>query len=91
MNVLNASMDYYLLNQFWRGGIAAEAVKLALAHCWDIGPHRMEATIEGDNLPSIQFAEKLGMVYEGVRREGAFINGAWRYSRVYSKLVGEIV
>lgn len=90
LNVSNASLDYYLLNQFWRKGIATEAVKLALSYCWDVGLHRIEATIDDDNAASIRFAEQLGMIYEGIRREGAFINGRWRDLRVYSTLVGEI-
>lgn len=86
-NVQNAAMDYYLLNQFWGQGIATQAVKAALSYCWtDLELHRIEALVEKENIRSVKFTERLGMVYEGTRRQGAFINGKWRDLRVYSAI-----
>lgn len=87
-NLLSANMDYYLLNQFWGQGIAAEAVKGALSLCWnELDMHRMEASVEERNHRSRRFTEKLGFVYEGTRRHGAQINGEWKNLRIYSALV----
>ena len=86
-NVESAAMDYYVLNQHWRRGIASEAVQAALSYCWrDLGLHRVEASIDERNVRSIRFAESLGMTFEGVRRHGARINGRWVNLRVYSNL-----
>ncbi len=86
-NVHSAAMDYYLLNQYWGQGIAAEAVRGMLPYCWsDLGLHRIEAIIEEDNVRSLRFAERLGLSYEGTRRHGAHIDRKWRDMRVYSVL-----
>ena len=86
-NVHSAAMDYYLLNQYWGQGIAAQAVKAALSYCWtDLGLHRVEATVEEDNTRSLRFTERLGLTYEGTRRHGAQIDRQWRNLRVYSAL-----
>ena len=86
-NVHSAAMDYYLLNQFWGQGVAAQAVTAALSYCWtDLGLHRVEATVEEDNVRSVRFTERLGLVYEGTRRHGAHIDRRWRNLRVYSAL-----
>ena len=89
-NVESAAMDYYLLNQYWRRGVATEAVKATLGYCWDVLKlHRIEATIEEGNVRSLRFAESIGMTFEGIRRHGARINGQWKNLRVYSKLAIE--
>lgn len=89
-NVESAAMDYYLLNQYWRRGVATEAVKATLGYCWDVLKlHRIEATIEEGNVRSLRFAESIGMTFEGIRRHGANINGQWKNLHVYSKLAIE--
>lgn len=86
-NVESAAIDYYLLNQFWRRGIATEAVSATFAYCWNVlGLHRIEATIEEGNVRSLRFAESIGMTFEGIRRHGARINGQWKNLCVYSEL-----
>lgn len=76
-NVHSAAMDYYLLNQYWGQGIARQAVTGVLSYCWtDLGLHRVEAQVDVDNARSIRFAERLGMVYEGTQRHGAYVIGA---------------
>ena len=86
-NVHSAAMDYYLLNQYWGKGIGAQAVAAALSYCWtDLGLHRIEATVDEDNIRSLRFTERIGLVYEGTRRHGAHVNGRWRNLRVYSAL-----
>ena len=87
LNVESAAMDYYLLNQFWRRGVATEAVKAMLKFCWEVlRLHRIEATIEEGNVRSLRFAESIGMTFEGIRRHGARINGEWKNLCVYSEL-----
>ena len=91
-NLQSAAMDYYLLNQYWGQGIAQQAVTGVLSYCWtDLALHRVEASADEDNPRSIRFAERLGMVYEGIRRDGANINRRWRNLRVYSALATDPV
>ena len=91
-NVHSAAMDYYLLNQHWGQGIAAQAVMAALLYCWtDLGLHRVEATVEEDNTRSVRFTERLGLAYEGTRRHGAHIDRRWRNLRVYSALATDAI
>ena len=91
-NLQSAAMDYYLLNQYWGQGIAQQAVTGVLSYCWtDLALHRVEASADEDNTRSIRFAERLGMVYEGIRRDGANINRRWRNLRVYSALATDPV
>lgn len=86
-NVHSAAMDYYLLNQYWGQGIAAQAVMAALSYCWtDLGLHRVEVTVEENNTRSVRFTDRLGLAYEGTRRHGAYIDRGWRDLRVYSAL-----
>ena len=88
----SAAMDYYLLNQYWGQGIAQQAVTGVLSYCWtDLALHRVEASVDEDNTRSIRFAERLGMVYEGIRRDGANINRRWRNLPVYSALATDPV
>jgi ribosomal-protein-alanine N-acetyltransferase len=54
-------VGYILGRSYWRQGLATEALRAFLGHCF--GPlqvHRVEATIDVDNLPSIRLAERLG-------------------------------
>ncbi len=91
-NVQSAAMDYYLLNQYWGQGIAQQAVTAVLSYCWtDLGLHRVEAQVDEDNTRSIRFAERLGLVYEGIRRHGTHVNGRWRNKRIYSALATDPV
>ena len=91
-NVQSAAMDYYLLNQYWGQGIARQAVTGVLSYCWaDLGLHRVEAQVDVDNVRSIRFAERLGLVYEGTRRDGAYVNRRWRDHRIYSALATDPV
>ena len=91
-NVHSAAMDYYLLNQYWGQGIALQAVMGILSYCWtDLGLHRVEAQVDVDNRRSIRFAERLRLVYEGIRRDGAYVNRRWRDHRIYSALATDPV
>jgi len=48
--------------------------------------NRVEALIHPDNLPSIRLAERLGFVFEGTLREGAYWSGSFHDMQVYALL-----
>jgi ribosomal-protein-alanine N-acetyltransferase len=70
----------YVLNPDYRGqGIAPEAVRAVLAFGFDkLALHRIEARFIEGNEASLRVMEKVGMRFEGYRREAMLIKGAYR-------------
>ncbi len=57
-------------------GHGTEAVGLLVGHAFaDLGLRRVQLHVFADNAPAIRCYEKAGFTHEGVRREGAFIDG----------------
>lgn len=72
----------------YRGkGLGTEALHLMIDHAWnDLGLHRVELSVFADNNPARRAYEKAGFVIEGVKREAAFVDGAWRDVVIMSQL-----
>jgi len=69
-----AEIGYALNPAHWGRGLASEAVRLALDWAVDAaGFHRIDASIDPDNLPSRALLHRLGFVTEGVLRESFFV------------------
>ena len=51
----------------------------------ELGFHRIELHINVDNNPSIRLAEKIGFVFECVRKDFAFENDKWVDFLIYYK------
>ena len=70
----------YVLNPDYRGqGIAPEAVRAVLAFGFDkLALHRIEARFIEGNEASLRVMEKVGMRFEGYRREAMLIKGTYR-------------
>ncbi len=70
----------YVLNPDYRGcGFAPEAVRTVLAFGFDhLGLHRIEARFMEGNTPSLRVMQKVGMQFEGYRREAMMVKGAYR-------------
>ena len=88
----------YVLNPDYRGqGIAPEAVRAVMAFGFDkLALHRIEARFIEGNEASLRVMEKVGMRFEGYRREAMLIKGVYRtigYSSIlraeYEALVQE--
>ena len=77
-----AEVGYTLAREHWGRGYASEAVSRLLDHAFtDLGLHRVHATCDQENAPSVAVLERLGL-----RREGAFVQNAWfkgRWSSEY--------
>src|SRR5260221_2259397 len=59
-------VGYILARAYWGRGLMSDAMRTFLAHCFGaLDSHRIEATIEPDNLASIRLAERLGFRREG--------------------------
>ena len=76
----NSAEVGYVINPKYRGvGIAPEAVGKVIEFGFEkLGLNRIEAKFMEDNAPSRRVMEKLGMTFEGIRREEMLIKGIYR-------------
>lgn len=66
----HAEMGYWLGRQFWGQGFATEAARAVLDYGFEtVGLHRIYAQHFGTNPASGRVMQKIGMTYEGRRRE----------------------
>lgn len=81
----------YVLNPDYRGhGLAAEAGAEVLRFGFEVlGLNRIEARIMQGNDASLRVAEKLGMHFEGWKRDGIYIKGSFRTIGICSILKKE--
>jgi ribosomal-protein-alanine N-acetyltransferase len=81
----------YVLNPDYRGqGIAPEAVRAVLAFGFErLALHRIEARFIEGNTASLRVMEKVGMCFEGYRREAMLVKGAYRTIGYCSILASE--
>lgn len=83
----SAKLGYWIGEEFARQGYARAAVRASLKFCYDdLGLHRVEAAVQGDNLPSKNLLWEMGFTFEGTARAFLKINGAWRDHDIYSRL-----
>ncbi|WP_037678613.1 GNAT family N-acetyltransferase [Streptomyces griseus] len=68
-----------LLGPRGRGrGLGTEATRLIVGHGFEnVGLHRIQLALYGDNSRARRVYEKVGFVVEGVRREAAYREGEW--------------
>lgn len=69
--ILGAELSYFIGQSFLRHGYAAEAVAAVVEVAFrDLGFNRLYARIIPSNIASLRLAQKLGMQFEGVHRNG---------------------
>ena len=75
----NAYLGYQLFSGFTGKGYMTEAVAVGLHHAFvDLGLHRIEASVQPNNKPSIGVLMRNGFEKEGFSRRYLKINGRWR-------------
>ena len=81
----------YVINPAYRGrGFAPEAVRRVLRFGFDVmGLHRITARYMMGNDASRRVMDKVGMTFEGVRRESMLIKGSYRDIGVSAMLVSD--
>ena len=80
-------IGYLLAPAYWGNGMGTEAARLLVDIGFDVlGLHRVTAGADPENRASIRVLEKIGMRYEGTRREDMFKDGKWRDSVSYAIL-----
>jgi len=72
----NAELGYWIGVPYWNRGYATEAARIVVAFGFAyFGLHRIKASYFGSNPASGRVMEKIGMRYEGRRREQLFKEG----------------
>ncbi len=86
----SAEIGFVLNKSYHRQGIAAEAASIVIKFGFErLGLNRIESKFIIENDASRQVMEKLGMKFEGIRREGMLIKGIYRDIGTYSVLKKE--
>jgi ribosomal-protein-alanine N-acetyltransferase len=82
-----AELGYAFNRNYWGQGYATEAAKCLLEYGFNtLKLHRISATVLPDNVASMRVLEKLGMIREGVKRDGIAIRGKHEDLLCYSIL-----
>jgi RimJ/RimL family protein N-acetyltransferase len=89
---LRAEIGYSLSPEHQGRGLAAEALRCALAHGFDqLGLRRIEADIDPRNEPSWRLLEGLGFVREGLLRQRWQVNGELCDTAFYGLLADDFI
>lgn len=85
-----AEQAYLLSDEFWNMGIMTEALKKIIQTGFNsLSLNRIEAKCFVKNISSEKVMKKIGMQYEGLLREYAYIKGVFRDYKLYSILKRE--
>lgn len=83
----SAKLGYWIGESFTRRGFARASVRAASEFCFSgLGLHRVEASVQSDNVASIKVLQASGFTLEGRARGLLKINGTWRDHDVYARL-----
>jgi len=87
---LTAEMGYYIAEEYWGKGIAAEAVRQVCTYLFEnTDIVRIFAEPYDSNTGSCRVLEKANFVYEGTLRKNAFKNGQFLDMKLYSVIKNE--
>jgi len=95
-NILHGSVSscvigYWIAPEVAGMGITPTAVALAMDYMFNaVGLHRVEIDIRPENGASIRVVQKLGLRYEGLKKNYIHINGDWRDHYVFALTYEEV-
>ena len=95
-NILHGSVSscvigYWIAPEVAGLGITPTAVALAMDYMFNaVGIHRVEIDIRPENGASIRVVQKLGLRYEGLKKNYIHINGDWRDHYVFALTFEEV-
>ncbi|MEN9644409.1 MAG: hypothetical protein RL238_1078 [Actinomycetota bacterium] len=82
-----AEIGYTLRTEFQGKGYASEAAGALVDHLLATTPvHRIEASLDPENVPSMRVLEAIGMTMESLSRQSYFLRGRWDDDLRYSML-----
>ena len=84
-------VGYILARPYWRQGLMHEAMVYFIDYCIEmLNTHRIEATIEPDNVGSLRLVERLGFKRESeLMRDRLMVAGEFRSLLMYALLAPE--
>lgn len=83
----SVKIGYWIGEHYARNGFARASVRACLRYAFeDIGLHRVEAAVRGENSASIRLLETVGFTHEGTARGLLKIDGEWRDHLIMGKL-----
>lgn len=85
-----AEVGMTLAREFQRRGLATEALRAVLGHLFTVaGRHRVFASVDPANAPSLALLERVGMRREAHFVESLWFKGAWADDVIYAMLERE--
>lgn len=82
-----AEIGYTIAPRHQRRGYGAEAVTRLVDFVFrDLRKHRLIASLDPANLPSVKLLERVGFRREGLFRQSVLVNGRWADDLVYAVL-----
>ncbi len=82
-----AELSYAMNRHYWGQGYMTEAARRLVQFGFEVMElNRIEAVVLPENIGSIRVLQKVGMSFEGVRREHTFIRGKFDDLQMYSIL-----
>ena len=89
--VRSAWIGYWVDEDYTRKGVATAAVALGIDHCFGpAGLHRLEATVQPDNVGSRAVLTKAGFREEGLLQRYMDVNDRWRDHLLYGLTTEEV-
>ena len=85
-----AELAYWILGKFEGKGYISEAVGIIEMHLFDLGFNRVQIRCSDLNERSAGVPERCGYTYEGTAREDAVVNGKYRNTKIYSKILSDL-
>ncbi len=80
-------VGYTLAKNYQRQGLATEAMQALLTYCFEtLKMHRLSATADPRNVPSLKLLERLGFRQEGYFVKSLWFKGEWADDMVYGLL-----
>ena len=95
-NILHGSVSscvigYWIVPEVAGLGITPTALALAMDYMFNaVGLHRVEIDIRPENGASIRVVQKLGLRYEGLKKNYIHINGDWRDHYIFALTIEEV-
>lgn len=82
-----AEIGFWLLTEHWGKGIMTEVMPTICNYGFDqLGLHRIEATVETDNVNCKKAINRLNFVHEGTMKDCEFKHGKYISLDIYAKL-----
>lgn len=89
-NHFRAEIGSFISRSYWGNGFATEAIMAVLNFAfYDIGLHKVYATVDPRNRASEKVLLKCGFTYEGLLRDHYFLRGLFCDRMMYSMLSSE--